>query len=227
MHRYALYYVPPPGTALAAFGARWLGRDACAPPEGAGVSAEDWRRAVATPRRYGFHATLKAPFRLAEGKDERTLGEALERFCRARGPAPVGKLALRVLSDFLVLAPLDPRAGAALAADCVSAFDSFRAPSTAAEIARRRPDRLTASQKAKLERWGYPYVFEDYRFHLSLTGPLESGDRARFGAHIARMALAAIAEPVEIAEICLCGQTSPDADFVVLARFALGRPPQR
>ncbi len=227
MHRYALYYVPPPGTALAAFGARWLGRDACAPPEGAGVSAEEWCRAVAAPRRYDFHATLKAPFRLAEGKDEGALGEALERFCRTRGPAPAGKLALRVLSDFLVLAPLETRAAAALAADCVRAFDPFRAPSTAAEQARRRPDRLTASQKANLERWGYPYVFEDYRFHLTLTGPLEAGDRARFGAGIARLALPAIAEPVEIADICLCGQASPEADFAVLARFALEQPPQR
>ena len=227
MHRYALYYVPPPGTALAEFGARWLGRDGSAPPGGAGVSAEDWRRAVAAPRRYGFHATLKAPFRLAEGRDERELGEALERFCRRRGPAPVGKLALRVLSDFLVLAPLDPRAAATLAAECVSAFEDFRAPSTGAEIARRRPDRLTASQQANLKRWGYPYVFEDFRFHLTLTGPLEPGDRARFGAEIARLAVPAVAEPVDIAELCLCGQTSPEADFAVLARFAMERPPQR
>ena len=225
MYRYALYYVPPRETALAEFGARWLGGDAS--PGLAGVSAEDWRRAVAAPRRYGFHATLKAPFRLAADKDERALADALERFCRTRFPVPVGKLALRVLADFLVLAPLDPRAGAALAADCVSAFDSFRAPLTAAELEGRRPERLTASETANLDRWGYPYVMDDYRFHLTLTGPLEAGDRARFGAGIARMALDAIAEPVEIADICLCGQASPDAEFAMLARFALGRPPQR
>ena len=227
MYRYALYYVPPAGTALAAFGARWLGRDGSAPPELAGVSAGDWRRAVAAPRQYGFHATLKAPFRLAEGKDEPALAEALERFCRTRGPAPVGKLALRVLSDFLVLAPLDPRAAADLAADCVRIFDPFRAPSTAAETARRRPERLTASEKANLERWGYPYAMADYRFHLTLTGPLDADGRARFGAEIARAVLPAIAEPVEVADICLCGQASPEADFAVLHRCALERPPQR
>ena len=73
MYRYALYYAPPPGTALAAFGARWLGRDpdgaeAPASPELARVTPGEWRRAVALPRRYGFHATLKAPFSLAEGR---------------------------------------------------------------------------------------------------------------------------------------------------------------
>ncbi len=218
MDRYALYYVPPPETALAAFGARWLGRDA---PGLAGVGVEDWNRAVAAPRRYGFHATLKAPFRLAEGKNEGALADALEGFCRTRGPAPVGKLALRVLSDFLVLAPMEPGAAAELATDCVRAFDPFRAPPTAEEIARRRPDRLTESEKANLERWGYPYVMEDYRFHMTLTDRLDEGGRARFGAGIAREILPAIAEPLEIADICLCGQESRDSDFRVLGRFAL------
>ena len=224
MYRYAIYYVPPPGTALAAFGARWLGGDA---PDLAGVSVEDWRRAVAAPRRYGFHATLKAPFRLAAGTDERALADALERFCRTCSPAPVGKLALRVLSDFLALAPMERGAAAELAADCERAFDAFRAPSTAAEIARRRPDRLTASERANLERWGYPFVMEDYRFHLTLTGPLDEAGRARFGTAIARAALPAIAEPVEIADICLCGQPTPDTEFRVLRRFALGNEGDR
>ena len=227
MHRYAIYYVPPPGTALAAFGARWLGRDGSVPPDLAGVSAEDWRSAVAAPRRYGFHATLKAPFRLVEGYDERALADALESFCRTRAPAPAGKLALRVLSDFLVLAPMERGAAAELAADCVRAFDAFRAPPTAEESARRRPDRLTASERANLDRWGYPYVMEDYRFHLTLTGPLDEAGRARFGAEIARAALPAIADPVEVADICLCGQASPEAEFGVLGRFALEGPPQR
>ena len=221
MYRYALYYVPPPGTALAAFGARWLGRDSSARLELAGVTLGDWRRAVAAPRKYGFHATLMAPFRLADGHDEGALGDELERFCRTRGRVPVGKLALRVLSDFLVLAPLDPRAASAFAAECVSAFDGFRAPSTAAETARRHPDRLTVSQKANLERWGYPYVMADYRFHLTLTGPLDEADRAKFGAEIARLVLPAVAAPVEIADICLCGQPAPEAQFRLLRRFGL------
>ena len=230
MYRYALYYAPPPGTALAAFGARWLGRDpdgaeAPASPELARVTPGEWRRAVALPRRYGFHATLKAPFSLAEGRNERSLLDALEDFCRARGPAPVGKLALRVLSDFLVLAPMEagePEPVAELAFECVRAFDSYRAPLTAAEIARRRPERLSAPQQAKLERWGYPYVEAEYRFHLTLTDRLDKGGRAKFGGEIARMVLPAVAEPIVIEELCLFGQAAPGADFRVLGRFGFG-----
>lgn len=231
MYRYALFYAPPPGAALAEFGARWLGRDlhggaVPALPALAGASVEQWRRAVAAPRRYGFHATLKPPFRLAAGCDEPALLDALEGFCRARGPAPVGKLALRVLSGFLVLAPLEtgePDPVAELASDCVREFEPFRAPPTAAEIARRRPERLTAAEMTNLERWGYPYVMADFRFHLTLTGRLDEAGRARFGVEIGRMAGPAIAEPVEIAAICLCGQESPESDFRVLRRFPLGR----
>ena len=230
MYRYALYYAPPPGTALAGFGARWLGRDphgadSPALPELARVTADAWRRAVAAPRRYGFHATLKAPFRLAEGRDEQSLLDALEDFCRARNPTPVGKLALRVLAGFLVLAPMEagePGPVAELAADCVRAFDCFRAPPTAAEIARRTPERLTAAQNAKLERWGYLYVEEEYRFHLTLTDRLDEGDLAKFAGEIARMVLPAVAEPIVIEEICLFGQPTPGADFRVLGRLGFG-----
>ena len=227
MYRYAIYYAPPPGSALAAFGARWLGRDldggdAPAPPELAGVTVDAWRRAVAAPRRYGFHATLKPPFRMAAGRDEAALAAALEGFCRARGPVAVGKLALRVLSDFLVLAPMEAGAAARLAADCVRAFEPFRAPATAAETARRNPDRLAPSQRANLQRWGYPWAMEDFRFHLTLTGGLDEAGRARLGAEAARAVLPALAEPVTIAGLCLCGQETPDADFRALARFALG-----
>ena len=216
---------PAAGTALAAFGARWLGRDA---PDLAGVSAEDWRRAVAAPRRYGFHATLKAPFRLAAGTDERALADALERFRRTRGPAPVGKLALRVLGRFPRPRPDGAGRGGRTRRRLRARVRRVpRAAHRGGDCARRRPDGLTASERANLERWGYPYVMEDYRFHLTLTGPLDEAGRARFGAAIARAALPAIAEPVEIADICLCGQDSPEAEFGVLGRFALDGPPQR
>ncbi len=228
MYRYALYYAPPPGSALAAFGARWLGRDlhgggAPAPPDLAHVTVEEWQRTVAAPRRYGFHATLKPPFRLAAGRSAEALAEAVERFCRARRPLSLGALAPRRLSDFLVLAPAGeagrPSPVERLAADCVRRFDGFRAPSTEAEIERRTPGRLSATEKTYLERWGYPWVMDRYRFHLTLTGPLDDGGRARVGDEIARLAAAALAEPAVIEEICLCGQPSPEADFRILARF--------
>ena len=36
---------------------------------------------------------------------------------------------------------------------------------------------LTPRQRGYLERWGYPYVMEDFRFHMTLTGRLDAGRR--------------------------------------------------
>ena len=38
---------------------------------------------------------------------------------------------------------------------------------------------VTERQASNLDRWGYPYVFDDFRFHMTLTGPLTADDRGR------------------------------------------------
>jgi hypothetical protein len=56
-------------------------------------------------------------------------------------------------------------------------FDTFRAPLTAEDRARRNPSKLTPRQRGYLDRWGYPYVMEDFRFHMTLTGRLDAERR--------------------------------------------------
>ncbi|HET6522220.1 MAG TPA: DUF1045 domain-containing protein, partial [Geminicoccaceae bacterium] len=174
MRRYAIYFAPAPDDPLGAFGNRWLGRDPwtgeCLPqPRIPGLAPERLHAITASPRRYGFHGTLKPPFALAPGATPADLDMAARTFAAARRPVEV-PLALRSLSGFLALVPAEPvPALDALAADCVRAFDSFRAPSDAAELSRRRAAGLTARQDALLLAWGYPYVFEEFRFHLTLT----------------------------------------------------------
>ena len=165
--RYAIYYTPPPETALARFGSAWFARDALCLDE---------------PRRYGFHGTLKAPFRLAAGASEAGLLRAAESFAAERaafsGPPP----RLCVLAGFLALAPSKPfKEIGRLAADCVAVFDRFRAPASETELARRRRAGLSPRQEALLLRWGYPYVMDAFRFHLTLTGRLDEAglDRER------------------------------------------------
>ena len=60
-----------------------------------------------------------------------------------------------------------------LAAKCTTIFDAFRAPMTAQERARRVASGLNHGQIANLDRWGYPYVFSDFRFHMTLTGRVD------------------------------------------------------
>lgn len=181
--RYAIYYVPQEA-ALADFGARWLGWDCVtgcrigerrAAPKIGGLTASD---ITAAPRRYGFHATIKAPFRLRQGAQLPELETAFDALCEGlRAPVLAG-LELVPLGRFLALVPVLAQGddGAALremASDVVQGLNRFRAPLAAEEIQRRLPARASARQRDLLETYGYVYVQEAFRFHLTLTGRLE------------------------------------------------------
>ncbi|MCA0204266.1 MAG: DUF1045 domain-containing protein [Proteobacteria bacterium] len=171
MKRYALYYAPPPGP-WAETAARWLGRDAVS-----GEARMQPHLALAGltdgARRYGFHATLKAPFRLSEGSSEEDLLAAVEVFAAGIAPFSVEGLRVAELDGFLALVPSgDASAFDAFAAQVVVRFDRFRAPLSAEDRARRRPERLSERQRALLDTYGYPWVMEEFRFHMTLTDRL-------------------------------------------------------
>jgi putative phosphonate metabolism protein len=178
--RYAIYYVSAPGSDLDRFGAQLLGYDAFSGeqlpfPDGV---APDWHDLTRDPRKYGFHATLKAPLSLAAGKTEAQLLAACETFAGKPRPIPVIRPVVDSISGFIAVVPAGPSADLErLAADCVSEFDPFRAPLTAEDRARRDPSALTPRQREHLERFGYPFVMEDFRFHMTLTGRLDAERR--------------------------------------------------
>ncbi|WP_289014514.1 DUF1045 domain-containing protein [uncultured Methylobacterium sp.] len=168
--RYALYFTPPAGSDLARFGDSVLGGTlpGLAPDEAAALAALS-----AGPRIYGFHATLKAPMRLAPGGTEADLAASCRLLAAHRAPLRAGPLRVARLGAYLALVPeAAPPALALLAAECVAALDPFRAPLSEAERSKRRPARLDPRRRALLERWGYPDVFEAFRFHMTLLGPL-------------------------------------------------------
>lgn len=177
--RYAIYYVSAPGSALDRFGAHMLGYDAFSGeefpfPDGILQMAPDWRDLTQDPGKYGFHATLKAPLTLAPGKTEAQLLAACDAFAATPRPIPLIRPVVNSISGFIAVVPAEPSPELKrLAADCTSAFDPFRAPLTAEDRARRNPSALTPQQREHLDRWGYPYVMEDFRFHMTLTGRLE------------------------------------------------------
>ncbi|GJD46270.1 hypothetical protein AFCDBAGC_4150 [Methylobacterium cerastii] len=174
--RYALYFTPAPGSALATFGDAILGLD---PAPGPDALRAILAANTAEQRVYGFHATLKAPMHLAPGATEADLLAATAAVAAHRLPLPVGPMRVAALGNFTALVPeVPPPALGLLAAEYVAALDPLRAPLTEAERARRRPERLDPRGRALLERWGYPHVFEAFRFHMTLTGPLEPEDLA-------------------------------------------------
>jgi hypothetical protein len=177
--RYAIYFVPPAETAFFRFGSAVLGYDCYTGggverPTILGAEPELWDRLTAEPRPYGFHATLKAPFNLSPSCQEAQLVSALHSFAGLGHAIPALTPAVRMLSGFaaIVLATASPAINE-LAAKCTTIFDAFRAPMAAQERARRVASGLNQSQIANLDRWGYPYLFADFRFHMTLTSRVD------------------------------------------------------
>jgi putative phosphonate metabolism protein len=219
--RYAVYYTPPPG-ALADFGASWLGWDVAAGKRAdRTIDVEGAEDITATPRRYGFHATLKPPFRMAEGRDPAELRAAVAEIASATLPIRGARLHLERLGPFLALVPESDHAPFSRLADAlVRDLDGFRLPPSDAEVARRRGTGLTPAQDGHLLRWGYPYVFEEFRFHMTLTGRLDPATAARVEAALAPALAEAIPAPFEITDVTLAGEDE-DGYFHELHRYTL------
>ena len=225
--RSAIYFAPAPGCALEAFGCGWLGRaldgTPLAQPAVPGIDPARLFEITRSPRHYGFHGTLKAPFALAAGSSAQALGETAEVFARGRAPFDVA-LKVGSLGGFIALVPATSSPALdALAADCVEAFDGFRAPLDEAEIARRRASGLSPRQDRHLLRYGYPYVLDDFRFHMTLTERLQAPERDRVLAILAERAAPICAKPLTIDAIAIFEQPSREAPFSLRRRFAFGR----
>lgn len=220
--RHAIYWAPPAGSAFARFGASWLGWDA---ETGQPISAPCQHAAaphlVAEPRRYGFHATLKPPLRLAEGMAESALESAVAKLAASVAPFQIPALRTARMGSRVALvssassAPLDR-----LAARAVTELDEFRAAPDAAELAKRRAVGLSPRQERMLMRWGYPFVLDEFRFHLTLTNRLPAETLGPTFARLTELTAPFCHAPLPITEICLFGED--DAGFFhIYRRFPL------
>jgi len=215
MKRFAIYYAPRPG-GLADRAADWLAGD----PALAGLPRPA-RALTGDPRRYGFHGTIRAPFRPAEGLGAAAIGDAVAALAARLAPVTCRGLRLEALHGFLALTPEGCRADLlALGAAVVEAADPLRARLNAAEVARRRPDTLSPRQRALLDRWGYPFVMEEFRFHLTLTDRLPGHEVAPVRAALAGYFAPVLPEPFAIEDLCLFGEDAA-GNFHLLHRYAL------
>ncbi|MGH7043676.1 MAG: DUF1045 domain-containing protein [Acetobacteraceae bacterium] len=220
--RVAAYYAPDPDDPLSAAGARWLGRDAETGASLPQPPIEGIAEVTAEPRLYGFHATLKPPMRLAPGRSWAALEDAARALADGIAPFSLPPLAVADVHGFLALRETEPcPALQALADLCVAGLDAFRAAPGADELTRRRRAGLSMAQEAMLARWGYPYVFGAWFFHLTLTRRLDPAERALWGAAAERHLAAALATPRRVDAICLFTQPEPGTPFRVAARLPL------
>lgn len=233
--RYALYFAPASDSPFWRFGCAWLGRD---PESGdspirpplVGDAAGDWdetalEAATRSPANYGFHATLKPPFRLAGGVTHEQLETAAAAFARRQRPFRCVDVGVAALGRFIAFRLLEPSFEMqALAARAVESLDAYRGPQTEEELAKRRAAGLSERQERMLQAWGYPYVMDEFRFHMTLTGAIaDDGRRERLAAALARMADDAGARgPMLVDGLALYEQPAPGAPFTLLRRLPFG-----
>jgi hypothetical protein len=205
-------------------GRAWLGRD-----EETGLriprGRDDDPRLNAwtdAPRHYGLHATLKPPFRLRPGATASGLDGKLRELARAQAPFGIA-LTLRELRGFLAWRLTEDAASHArirfLADSMVRDLDAYRAPPVQADIARRHPEQLDPLQRRMLAQWGYPYVFDAFTFHITLTGKLDTAelDHARDLLHARAARKLDGAMPVEAVSVYV--QPRPGDAFIVARHY--------
>jgi putative phosphonate metabolism protein len=227
--RYAIYYAAEADSALSRFGAELLGYDAHTGselpfPDEALRLATDWREVTADPRKYGFHGTLKAPMALASDKTEVELSAACAAFAGKARSIPVIRPIVDSISGFIAVIPAEPVGELQqLAADCARDFDTFRAPLTAEDRARRTPAKLSERQRDYLDRWGYPYVMEEFRFHMTLTGRLDADRRGPIIEMLRRRFAGLRLDTLAIDRISLFRQEGAESRFHIVGEWTLTR----
>jgi putative phosphonate metabolism protein len=224
--RFAIYFAPAPASDLRQLAVQWLGRDEIT---GAAVSAnvpgldpELRRKVTESARRYGFHATLKAPIALTAARNRADLEQAMAAFAVEQRPVAAGRIVLRDIDGFLALVPaVQSEALTAFAGDCVVAFDTFRAPPAAQEREKRIASGLTARQVDLLDQFGYPYVMEQFQFHMTVTDRLSREDAGPVAAAAQRWFAPVIGSEIMLDRLALFHEIEPGAPFLRLADFPL------
>ena len=228
MPRYAIYYMPKPDSHFWRLGSSCLGYDASdgcemiSPGHKIFSNQNEALHITEAPRKYGFHATLKAPFALKAGHRESEFIAAARAFADEQAAFDLPQLAVQAIGDFIALVPQSRQAQLHVLADaCVREFETFRAPLTQADLQRRLAGNLTPQQKAALESYGYPYVFEDFRFHMTLTGKLDAKIREIWLAGMTDI-FSTFEQPLHCQSIAIFKQEKPDGRFRVLTRLPFG-----
>ncbi|MGV6804729.1 MAG: DUF1045 domain-containing protein [Ruegeria sp.] len=222
--RYGIYFVPPPNEAWVKFATAWLGWDieTGSSEEQPVIDGLDIAAATKEPRKYGLHATLKPPFRMRSGQSLSALRLACAQVAASHAPTSLQGMEVTRLGRFLALRPIGSTSQLnAIAAACVRDLDHFRAPLAKAERERRRLHDLTMEQDANLTNWGYPYVLDSFRFHITLSGKLDKKTLAKVQTSLTERITPLLPTPFHIRELALVGEAE-DGRFHMIHRYPLG-----
>tara|TARA_E500000331_G_scaffold278919_1_gene271888 strand:- start:144 stop:824 length:681 start_codon:yes stop_codon:yes gene_type:complete len=221
-NRFAIYFIPDQ-IELANLGASWLGWDIITGKEVRQIELSDFdiKKFTEQPKKYGFHATIKAPFIMKGSKRSTELISAFDEFAEICSPVVLEGLEVKKLGDFLAFRPVGSEEKLnSLVANVVEHFDRFRAPLTQKEIVKRRRTKLTTIQEALMKKWGYPFVMSEFQFHITLTGPLCQNDADMAYSAVRSLFGGIIKEPFKVNSLCLAGEDE-NGRFHLIKRFEL------
>ena len=224
--RYAIYYAPEPGSPLDAFGRSWFDPKGNGTPLAAArLTAQRVAELSEGSRRYGFHGTLKPPFELNPATTLDSLLNAARIFARTLAPIEIPPLELAIIGKFIALTPTTQSAALEkLSAACVRAFEAFRVPLTEEQLGNYKQNRLTVHQEQMLEHWGYPYVMEEFRFHISVTDRIDDPtERDDVMTALETLAASVLKKPIVVRELTVFGQAGVDQPMVAIERIPFGR----
>ena len=227
--RYAIYFIPSEDHSLYTFGRHLLGWDVrlgelLPQPALEGIDTERLVAMTNSPQLYSFHATLKPPFQLVEQQNAEALLKEVEKYAAKQKAFKIPELEIRVIDRFIAIVPSNPCTALHTLADgCVRAFDGFRAPPNADELEKRHAARLTPIQEKLLKQWGYPYVFEEFRPHFSLTGRIDDAtERDEVLQAIRNVCAPETLADVTVDSISILSQPDTWKPFHQTARFQFG-----
>jgi hypothetical protein len=224
--RFAIYYAPARGSAWWDIGCSWLGRDPesgqrLVPPvlPALGARSRDVPGLARAPQRYGWHGTWVAPARCVAGAALEDVFRVARGWARRQEPFDL-HVEAAALERFVAIRPATADGAAAmraLAADALHEFAPLRAMPNENERRRRLNGQLTERQRELLDRWGYPFVLDEFRFHMTLSDPIDANERQMlvdwWNAQIPQLGPLRIDGAAVFAE---CGPTQP---FLLVARF--------
>ncbi len=104
------------------------------------------------------------------------------------------------------------------------AFEGYRVPLTEDQVVSYKLNRLTVHQEQMLEHWGYPYVMEEFRFHISVTDRIENlAERKEVMKALEIFATPVLGKPIMVGDIVVFGQASPEEPMLAIERIPFGR----
>lgn len=227
--RYALYCTPPTNHPLRALIEPWFACSAHGTQVDADTgpfSNQEHTALIASRARYGFHATMKAPFHLAAGYDANNLPVVLKGLATRQNAVNVGQLQVSRFGNYLALAPINqPQSLTDLAQAVVEAFEPARAPLSDEDLARRDKPNLSERERELLLRWGYAASEENFKFHMTLAGPVDGDLLDRAQDYLTDLLALALVEPFIVETLALFGEPNPPGLFHIIADASLTAQP--